>query len=208
MTVSQKPGVEGESSPVEKRSLEILDVAVDAFASQGFVQTDVQAIADRVGVGKGTIYRHFGNKESLFLATVKHARDKLISAVDASQDETNEPLVRLRICMASILKFFDSHPKIVELLIEERALFRDRRPSLFFEHDEDRKRHWAELLEKMIAEGTIREIPVPQIQDTISRFVFGAMFFNYFEGNRKPMANQAEAMFDILFGGLLTKPAK
>ena len=201
--VEQKP-----FAPGDLRAVEILNAAVQAFAAHGYAQTDVQVIADRVGVGKGTVYRWFGNKEALFLAAVKHARDTLIAAVDAVHDPEREPLAQLRVCMTSILRFFDEHPEIVELLIEERALFRDRRPSLFFEHDEDRKREWAERLATMIAAGAIRDMPVPQIQDTISRFVFGAMFFNYFEGNQKPMVDQSDAMFDMLFNGLLTKPPK
>lgn len=203
MAVSQPSAESTELAPSAKRSQEILDAAVQAFASQGFAQTDVQVIADQVGVGKGTVYRHFGNKEALFLATVKHARDKLISAVDASKHPNIEPLAQLRICMTAILEFFDANPEVVELLIEERALFRDRRPSLFFEHDDERKREWGQRLQEMIDAGTIRNLPVPQIQDTLSRFVFGAMFFNYFEGNRKPIADQAAAMFDMFFNGLL-----
>jgi len=183
----------------------MLDAAVEVFAANGFAQTDVQVIADRVGVGKGTIYRHFGNKEALFLAAVGHARDQLTAAVDANLDPELEPLAQLRRCMTSILEFFDRHPAIVELLIAERSHSRDRRRSLFFEHDEARKREWGERLQAMIDAGTIRALPVPQIQDTISRFVFGAMFFNYFEGNRKPIAPQSEAMFDMLFHGLLAK---
>lgn len=188
--------------PAVKRSLDILEVAVETFASQGYAQTDVQVIADRVGIGKGTVYRHFGNKEALFLAAVKFARKKLIDVVDATQDESLEPLTQLKLCMKSILQFFDAHPEVVELVIEERALFRDRRPSLFFEYDENRKKEWAKRLEAMIADGVIRDMPVRLIQDAISRFVFGTMFFNYFEGNRKPMAAQADAMFDIFFNGL------
>lgn len=200
------PPISTKDASAAKRSLEILDTAVEVFASQGFAQTDVQVIADRAGIGKGTVYRHFGNKEELFLAAVMHARSKLIQAVEADRDPNNEPLEQLRICMTSILRFFDVHPEIVELLIEERALFRDRRPSLFFEYDEDRRREWATLLEQMIAQGDIRDLPVAEIQDTISRFVFGAMFFNYFEGNPKPMAEQAGALFNMFFNGLLANP--
>ena len=139
MEVQTPPEDRRENTPQAERSLEILDAAVETFAAKGYAQTDVQEIADRVGIGKGTVYRHFGNKEALFLAAVKHARDKLIDAVDAVQDTAADPLAQLRTCMTAILRFFDSHSEIVELLIEERALFRDRRPSLFFEHDEDRK---------------------------------------------------------------------
>lgn len=204
MEVQAHPTDRREGAAQAERSLEILDAAVGTFAAKGYAQTDVQEIADHVGIGKGTVYRHFGNKEALFLAAVKHARDKLICAVDAVQNAEANPLAQLRTCMTAILRFFDAHPEIVELLIEERALFRDRRPSLFFEHDESRRCEWADRLSSMIAAGTIRDIPVPEIQDTISRFVFGAMFFNYFEGNSKPLADQSHAMFDVLFNGLLS----
>lgn len=180
-----------ETTAQVERSLEILDAAVLTFAAHGYDQTDVQEIADRVGVGKGrTCIRHFGNKEALFLAAVAHARDKLIATVDESKDDEIDPLLQMRICMTSILHFFDQHPEIVELIIEERALFRDRRPSLFFEHEEKRKAEWAARLQALIDAGTIRPIPVAEIQDTLSRFVFGAMLFNYFEGsNKEPLAD-------------------
>jgi AcrR family transcriptional regulator len=204
----QPATAERKETPTQsERSLEILDAAVEIFAARNYAQTDVQEIADRVGIGKGTVYRHFGNKEALFLAAVKHARDKLICAVDAVQNTQSDPLVQLRTCMTAILRFFDEHPEIVELLIKERALFRDRRPSLFFEHDEKRRCEWAERLRGMIAAGAIRDLPVSEIQDTLSRFVFGAMFFNYFEGNSRPLADESHAMFDVLFHGLLSKPA-
>lgn len=195
-----------ETATQTERSLDILDVAVQTFAAKGYNQTDVQEIADRVGVGKGTVYRHFGNKESLFLAAVAHARDKLIDAVDRSKNPQMEPLLQLRTCMTAILRFFDAHPEIVELIIEERSLFRDRRPSLFFEHDESRKAEWAARLQEMIDAGVIRDIPVGEIQDMISRSIFGAMFFNYFEGaNKQPLADRSQSIFDSLFNGLLVK---
>ena len=205
MDVQQTDALKKDSQAASERSQEILDAAVGIFAAHGFAQTDVQEIADRVGVGKGTVYRHFGNKEALFLSAVKHARDKLICAVDAVQNTQADPLAQLRTCMTAILQFFDQNPEIVELIIEERALFRDRRPSLFFEHDESRRCEWADRLQSMIADGRIRDIPVPEIQDTISRFVFGAMFFNYFEGNRRTLADESNVMFDVLFNGLLPR---
>jgi AcrR family transcriptional regulator len=194
-----------ESTTHAERSREILDAAVERFAAGGFAQTDDKEVAVGVGVGPGTVYRVFGNKEGLFLAAVKHARDRLIFAVDAVKETQADPLDQLRACMTAILRFFDTHPEIVELLIEERALFRNRRPSLFFEHDEQRMTEWAERLRRMIESGTIRDLPVPEIQDTLSRFAFGAMFFNYFEGKREPLADNSQAMFDVLFNGLLTK---
>ncbi|MCC6491797.1 MAG: TetR/AcrR family transcriptional regulator [Pirellulales bacterium] len=197
-----QPHADGKEAAQAERSRDILDAAINLFADKGYGQTEVQEIADRVGVGKGTVYRHFGNKESLFLAAVAHARDQLIAAVDVVQSSEADPLVQLRSCMTAILRFFDAHPQVVELLIEERALFRDRRPSLFFEHDEQRRREWGQRLQGLIEAGRIRNLPVPEIQDTLSRFVFGAMFFHYFAGQAPPLADQSQVLFDVLFYGL------
>ncbi|RIK74686.1 MAG: TetR family transcriptional regulator [Planctomycetota bacterium] len=204
----QPPAIEPKAWTPAGRSREILDSAIKLFAAQGYGQTEVQEIADRVGIGKGTVYRHFGNKESLFLAAVAYARDQLIAAVDDAQDASLAPLERLRVCMTAILRFFDARPEVVELLIEERALFRDRRPSLFFEQDEQRRREWGERLTAMIDAGAIRNLPVAEIQDTLSRFVFGAMFFHYFAGKTRPLADHAQTMFDVLFHGLLAPAVK
>ena len=44
---------------VLSRREEILDAATDLFAEHGFTETVTQTLADRLQVGKGTIYRHF-----------------------------------------------------------------------------------------------------------------------------------------------------
>ncbi|GAA3204026.1 TetR/AcrR family transcriptional regulator [Nonomuraea helvata] len=65
-------------SPVKRRA--ILDAAIKVFTGQGYARTSVDAIAAVAGVGKQTVYSHFGDKEQLFLAAIQEAR----SAVGAT----------------------------------------------------------------------------------------------------------------------------
>lgn len=51
----------------EKR-LALLDAAMVVFLTEGYTGTSMQAVADRAGVSKMTLYRHFQDKEELFLA--------------------------------------------------------------------------------------------------------------------------------------------
>lgn len=44
----------------------ILKVALDCFASSGYDGTNLQEIADKVGIVKSALYRHFKSKEELF----------------------------------------------------------------------------------------------------------------------------------------------
>jgi AcrR family transcriptional regulator len=46
----------------------ILAATVELLCEQGFARTSVEAVAERAGVGKATIYRRWANREELLLA--------------------------------------------------------------------------------------------------------------------------------------------
>ena len=68
----RKAGRPPDAALRARRRTQILEAATAIFADQGFARADVQAIADRVEVGKGTVYRYFPTKETLFLAAVDY----------------------------------------------------------------------------------------------------------------------------------------
>lgn len=193
-----------ERGELSKRSEKILETAIRVFARDGFAQADVQSIADDASVGKGTIYRHFGSKEGLFLAAAKHVRDQVHSEADAKADTADNPIVRLRRGIKAFVEYFHTHPETVELLIQERASFRDKTPTLF-EESVDRDRHWLELFQQLIDDGTFRQVTLPQVQAILSRFVLGAMFSHYF-GAAKHISDE-DKMIDLLLHGLMAGPA-
>jgi AcrR family transcriptional regulator len=58
----------GGTSP---KALQILDGARSAFMELGFEGTSVDDIARRAGVSKATVYKHFADKQALFVAVVR-----------------------------------------------------------------------------------------------------------------------------------------
>lgn len=50
--------------------LRVLEVAKDEFEKSGYYVTNIEDIAEKVNIGKATIYRHFGNKSDLFFYTL------------------------------------------------------------------------------------------------------------------------------------------
>lgn len=55
----------------ETRPAEILDAAMEVFATNGFVGTKLTDIAARAGISHGTIYLYYDSKETLFRALVR-----------------------------------------------------------------------------------------------------------------------------------------
>ncbi len=55
----------------------ILDAALDVFLSEGFSGASMERVAATASVSKMTVYRHFKNKEALFLATINRHSDQI-----------------------------------------------------------------------------------------------------------------------------------
>jgi AcrR family transcriptional regulator len=186
------------------RTNEILDTAAAIFAQHGYQDTEMQFIADALHVGKGTIYRYFPSKEELFLKAVSRGMDRLREAVTSAYQAIDDPLERMTVAIHAYLAFFRNNPQYVELLIQERAQFRDRKKQTYFEHREKNIGEWRQMYADLIAEGRLRDVPVTRILDSVSDLVYGTMFTNYFTGRHKPLEAQAQDLVDILFFGILS----
>ena len=90
--VVKKPGRPADPDHCARRREEILDTAVLQFAKQGFANTEMQELADSVGVGKGTLYRYFPSKRELFLAAVERGLQRLHEQIDAVAETVADPI--------------------------------------------------------------------------------------------------------------------
>jgi AcrR family transcriptional regulator len=64
----------------------IVEAAMRAFAEHGYQGAKVEAIADELGIAKGSIFQHFGSKAGLFLAAYRRAVQALPAWLDAPAD--------------------------------------------------------------------------------------------------------------------------
>ena len=61
----------------DARPGELLDAAFELFVEHGYAATRVEAVAQRAGVSKGTLFLYFPSKEELFKAVVRHRLSSL-----------------------------------------------------------------------------------------------------------------------------------
>ncbi|WP_299919671.1 TetR/AcrR family transcriptional regulator [uncultured Roseobacter sp.] len=73
--VSITQGITGMSNGAETRikrsQIKILTAAEDVFLRNGFVGTNMDAVAEQAGVSKQTVYARFKSKEALFIQVVE-----------------------------------------------------------------------------------------------------------------------------------------
>lgn len=70
----------GQRADAQRNRARILEVAYGAFAEDPDVS--LNAIAKLVGIGAGTLYRHFPTREALMLAVYRDEVEQLVGAVE------------------------------------------------------------------------------------------------------------------------------
>jgi AcrR family transcriptional regulator len=188
----------------DRRREQILRAATRVFARRGYPDSDLQNVADALRVGKGTIYRYFPSKRALFQAAVDRAVRGLHDAIDTSTQTVPDPLDQIAQALRAYLRYFHEHPEFVELFIQERAVFRDRRQPTYFQHREANIGRWRALYAALMREGRIRPMPPERVTDVIGDTIYGTMFANYMAGRERSQADQTDAIVDLVFHGLLT----
>jgi AcrR family transcriptional regulator len=198
-----KPG----SELAAKRREDILVTSAAIFAEKGYRNTDVQEIADRLGIGKGTIYRTFATKEDLFLACVDDGMERLnqwLICTMSSLDEQGEltQFERLERKILNFLTFFDNNPSLIELMIQERSEFKERATTSYYRHWQQNLPRWVKNIEAAKEQGNIRDIPAKDYLEVMSDVLYGAIFTSYFLNKQMNLKATAKTIADVMLYGL------
>ena len=85
----------------------ILTAAVAEFAEHGLHGTAVEAVARRAGVSQPYVFRLFGTKKALFLATVDRVLDHILTAFRAAAQDAErsggDPLTAMGLAYVTLL---------------------------------------------------------------------------------------------------------
>ena len=104
---------------LDKRTL-LLDTTLDLLSEFGFHGTPISLIAQRAGVGAGTIYRYFPNKEELINELFKEIKRKVIGAMLNNYGEEGTYKERFRHLWKNMVYYFIEHPREFQFIEQHR----------------------------------------------------------------------------------------
>jgi AcrR family transcriptional regulator len=181
----------------------ILGPSARAFARHGYADTDLQAVADDLGIGKGTLYRYFPTKKELFLAVVDREVRRLRDAVDRAMASERDLFRQMISGTREYLSYLRRHPDLLDLIVQEWALFgRGRKTTYFLYHDE-RAREWRSILAGVMSKQRLRRMPVARITNVMGDLLFGTMMANHISGRKVSPDAQTRDLLDVAFFGIL-----
>lgn len=100
----------------------IVQIACEAFTENG-VHTSLDDIAKRAGVGAGTLYRHFPNRDCLLAAALVESRQGLDQKAEEllARDDAGEALNEWLIELARHLSSYDGLPDSVAEAVNDAS---------------------------------------------------------------------------------------
>ncbi len=205
-----KPGRPRDPELEQRRRAQIIDVAAREFARYGFANTQVQTIANHLGVGNGTIFRYFETKEKLFLEAVKRGLEELTAEMDAVLEQPCEPFELFHEAVRTYLGFFHRRPEMAELFIQERAAFPHHHRPLYFATqatDEHACKHHA-FFGRLMASGRVRLMPMERFFAVMGDLLYGTILTNLLSGRPADPEAQARDVVDVILNGILSEQGR
>jgi AcrR family transcriptional regulator len=110
--------------------LRITQAAVDLHGSVGPARTTIKAVADRAGVQRGTVYRHFPDEDALFDACSSHWLAQHPLPDPADWRAIKDPVERVRTALRQLYEWYDRGEYMLEKTTRDLALVPALQPSM------------------------------------------------------------------------------
>jgi AcrR family transcriptional regulator len=135
----------------------ILGEATRLFAERGYGGASVREIVQAAGVTKPVLYYHFGNKEGLFLETVRTQMNRLGQVMGQAVEAPGTVPERLLRFLQTYLDWLTNHQDVLKLLVACRHNPDDRQPEVdMMSMHRQHGQIVAGLLAEGIADGSVR----------------------------------------------------
>jgi len=141
------------------RREEIMQAAEGLFTSRRFHEITLDDVARQAGVGKGTIYRYFRNKDDLFFQTATHGLDELCDLLERAAPSDGAFAKQLLSACKQIGGFYRRRRPLFRMMQTEESRMHWCRRELRSRWAMRRKRMAsavAEILRRGVEEGTVR----------------------------------------------------
>jgi len=98
---------------------DILDAAIEIATLHGIARTSVGDVAQRVGISRPTLYKHFASKDAMVAAAIMREAMEFVAQVAASASAHDDPRAALHAGVVTALVAARQHPLLDRILTTE-----------------------------------------------------------------------------------------
>ena len=105
--------------PADERRAATVEAVVNLAAEQNPSDITTAAIAQRMGLTQGAIFRHFPSKDAILQAVMSWVSERLLARVNKAAEGEASPLAALQAVFTTHIEFVSAHPGVPRMLFGE-----------------------------------------------------------------------------------------
>lgn len=105
--------------PADERRAATVEAVINLAAEQNPSDITTTAIAQRMGLTQGALFRHFPTKDAILEAVMTWVAERLLSRVDRAAQSVTSPLAALEAVFMAHIDFVSEHPGVPRMLFGE-----------------------------------------------------------------------------------------
>lgn len=183
-----------------QRRQDILDAAKKVFADDGFDNANLDDIAARCELSKGSIYYYFASKEDLFLSVLEEGFEEFSSELDKAIQAKN-PRESIERITEYIVNYFTEDYDRFRVVFRERMKGLSGSSSVYTKHFNEKSKE----IERKLSEVFQRGIDAGEIKNydpsTLVNVLLGMIHFSTIICRTAPPIG-AKTLTSILFDGI------
>ena len=98
---------------------QIMQATLKIIARKGVSSLTTAALAREVGTSEANLYRHFRNKDEIYMATVNHVREMIANNLGKISDGSTDPVAMLKRFFAFQIELMEVNGGITRLMFSE-----------------------------------------------------------------------------------------
>ncbi|MGC8660661.1 MAG: TetR/AcrR family transcriptional regulator [Desulfomonilaceae bacterium] len=206
---SLKRSTEGETSKRKKQKdvrRRILQAALTEFSDKGYHASTIDSIAERADIAKGTVYRYFKTKESIFTALKEDTMSEFVELARKDLANQEDVLTIIESIIKIYLSFFEQNSSFFKVIIQEHKDFGREFSEKFIQElilalPGLKRRCW-----KASRSGRLKQMNYFTVFYGIIGFLNGVIQKWLSEEAEKSMSDEIDTIREVLFYGFAIPP--
>jgi AcrR family transcriptional regulator len=177
----------------------IVKAVADLMAEQGVRGTTINAVADRAGVARGTVYRRWPNRSAMIADAIRASRSwEPLELGDDLEHNIRQQAEEARTVLAEP-SFQAMIPALAEMQLNGES---DEvvRSTVF-----PRRRQMAEMFQRLAGSAGYRTDIPPELPNDL---LVGAMLYRLLYDGRPPTSDEVAGMVDVILAGIRRPDAR
>lgn len=190
--------------PANERRAATVKAVIDLAAEQNPSDITTTAIAQRMGLTQGALFRHFPKKSDILQAVMSWVTEKLLARIDKAVASTESPIIALEAVFMTHINFVAKHPGVPRMLFGELQQAGETLPKKMAQ---TLMKHYGERLDRLLEAGKaqgelINDLDINAASALFIGTIQGLIMQSLLAGKAGLISHNAPEVFAIYLRGI------